>query len=78
MLAISPLHRDLLGSSYQIKKLAPKSLKDSSFTVQKGSGREVKLGRQEEIKPIGQPGQHVSFPFTSLLLPFFNDNELSF
>ena len=43
----------------------------------KGSEREVTLGRQEEIKPIGQPGQYVFFPFTSLLPPFFNDNELS-
>ena len=30
------------------------------------------LGRQEEIKPLGQPGQYVNFPSTSLLLPFFN------
>ena len=25
------------------------------------------LGRQEEIKPLGKPGQYVSFPSTSLL-----------
>ena len=37
------------------------------------------LGRQEEIKPLGQPGQYyVSFPSTSLLLPFWIENELSF
>ena len=36
------------------------------------------LGRQEEIKPIGQPWQYDRFPSTSLLLPFFNDNELSY
>ena len=34
------------------------------------------LGRQEEIKPLRQLGQYVGFPSTSLLLPFFNDNEL--
>ena len=42
-----------------------------------GSIREVMLGRQEEIKPLGQPGKYVSFPSTSLLLPFFNEYELS-
>ena len=36
------------------------------------------LGRQEEIKPLGQLVQYVSFPSTSLLLHFFNDNELSY
>ena len=35
------------------------------------------LGRQEEIKPLGQPGQYVRFPFTSLPLPFWTENELS-
>ena len=29
------------------------------------------------IKPLGQIGQYDSFPSTSLLLPFINDNELS-
>ena len=33
---------------------------------------------RKEIKPLGQPGQYDSFPSTSLLLPFFNDNELSY
>ena len=28
------------------------------------------LGRQEEIKPLGKPGQYDSFPSTSLLVPF--------
>ena len=39
------------------------------------------LGRQEEIKPIGQPGQYVGFPSLPLPLPFtiiFIDNELSY
>ena len=36
------------------------------------------LGRQEEIQPLGQLGQYLGFPSTSLLLHFFNDNELSF
>ena len=36
------------------------------------------LGRQEEIKPLGQPGQYMPFPFTFLLLPFINDNKLSY
>ena len=35
------------------------------------------LGRQVEIKPLGQLGQYLGFPSTSLLLHFFNDNELS-
>ena len=35
---------------------------------------EVMLGRQIEIKPLGQPGQYV----TSLPLPLFNDNEQSY
>ena len=52
------------------------SLRYSPLSLKKGSRREVMLGRQEEIKPLGQPGQYVSFPSTSLLLPFFNDNEL--
>ena len=30
-----------------------------------------------EIKPLGQPGQYVRFPFTSLPLPFCTENELS-
>ena len=52
-------------------------LEDSSLSLKKGSKREVMLRRQEEIKPLGQPGQYVIFPSTSLLVPFFNDNELS-
>ena len=35
------------------------------------------LGRQEENKPLGQLGQYVGFPSTSLLLPFWTENELS-
>ena len=34
------------------------------------------LGRQEEIMVLGQPGQYVRFPFTSLALPFWTENEL--
>ena len=36
------------------------------------------MGGQEEIKPLGQTGQYVSFPSTFLLLPFLSDNELSY
>ena len=36
------------------------------------------LGRQEEIKLLGQPGQYVRFPFTSLPLPFWIEYELSY
>ena len=50
--------------------LKPPSHKDSSLSLKNGSRREVMLGRQEEIKPLGQPGQYISFPYTSLLLPF--------
>ena len=52
-------------------------LEDSSLSLKKGSRREVMLGRQEEIKPLGQPGQYMHFPFTSLSLPFLTENELS-
>ena len=46
--------------------------KDSSLSLKKGSSRrEVMLGRQEEIKPLlGQLGQYLGFPSTSLLLHF--------
>ena len=54
-----------------------RGMQDSSLLLKKGSRREVMLGRQEEIKPLGQPGPYMRFPFTSLSLHSLTENELS-
>ena len=36
------------------------------------------LGRQEEIKPLGQPGQYMRFLSLPFYYPTINDHELSY
>ena len=62
---------------YILSQSRPVLQEDRSFSLKKCSGRKVTLGRQEEIKPLGQSRQYDRFPSTSLPLPFFTENVLS-